>query len=67
MTKRTVQSGMVTYTDTNGVRRMGQAGEEVDVQADDLKRFDKLNGGVEATEKAAPVKKAAPKKVARRK
>jgi hypothetical protein len=58
MTTRTVQIGMTTYTDVNGARRIGQTGEEVDVHADDLARFDRVNGGAPAEDK--PVKKAAP-------
>ena len=44
MTARTVKTGMVTYTDGNGVRRIATAGEEIDVADDGLERFDKLNG-----------------------
>ena len=45
--------GLATYTDADGVRRIGVAGEEVDVHADDLKRFDGLNGGAPAPKKRA--------------
>ena len=55
MTKRTVQSGMVTYRDPEGATRYGVAGEEVDVHADHVARFDQLNGG--PPEKPAPAKR----------
>jgi hypothetical protein len=60
VTERTVQIGMATYTDVNGARRIGLAGEEVDVHPDDLARFDKANGG--APEGSAPPKKRAAKR-----
>ena len=59
MTARTVNAGMVTYTDRAGVRRIGTAGEQVDVHPDDLKRFAEVNGSIEVQ---APTKKAAPTK-----
>ena len=59
MTTRTVNLGMVTYTDANGVRRIGLQGEQVDVHPDDLARFAAVNGIIEV---AAPAKKAAPKR-----
>ena len=59
MTERTVQLGMATYTDPDGVRRIGQAGEEVDVAADDLRRFDGLNGGPPEQDTPAPKKRPA--------
>lgn len=65
MTKRTVVIGMVTYIDADGARRIGVAGEQVDVHADDLERFDAVQGivrvDVPAPKKQA-AKKAAPKK-----
>jgi hypothetical protein len=64
MTERTVQLGMTTYTDVNGQRRIGLAGEKVDVAVDDVERFDRVNGG--APEGSAAPKKAAPKKRAAR-
>ena len=63
MTEREVNTGMVVYTDVNGVQRMGLRGETVDVHPDNLARFASLNGGIEV---AAPAKKAAPKKAAPR-
>ena len=68
MTERTVTIGMVTYVDADGARRIGQAGETVDVAAgDSLARFDRING-TPATPAAKPaVKKAAPRKAAPRK
>ena len=60
MTERTVQLGMTTYTDVNGERRIGQAGEQVNVADGDLKRFDKLNGG--APKDAPSTKRARPRK-----
>ena len=68
VTERTVQIGMATYTDVNGARRIGQAGETVDVAADDIERFDRINGPAPepkpaVQKKAAPVrKKATPQK-----
>jgi hypothetical protein len=59
---------MVTYTDPDGVRRYGVEGEQVDVHADDLARFDKVNGGAPqgdaAPKKQTPAKKAQPAKKA---
>lgn len=61
MTKRQVQQGLASYRDADGVWRHALAGTEVDVHADDLKRFDEANGT--APEKKAPAKKqAAPKR-----
>ena len=57
--ERTVTIGMVTYADADGRRRIGQAGETVDVPADDVARFDRINGTV-------PEAKPAPKKQAPR-
>ena len=62
MTKRTVNTGMVTYIDTDGVQRMGLAGEEVDVHPDNLSRFAALNGGVEVEAPSKPAPKKAPQK-----
>jgi hypothetical protein len=50
---------MVTYTDAEGVRRYGVAGEHVNVHDDDLERFDRVNGG--APQRSA-AKKRQPKK-----
>jgi len=46
MTRRTINAGlgMCTYTDVNGVTRIGVAGEEVDVHPADVARFNKVNG-----------------------
>jgi hypothetical protein len=61
VTKRQVQQGLLSYRDADGAWRHALQGEEVDVHADDLKRFDEANGG--EPEGAAPAKKAtAPKK-----
>ena len=43
MTKRTVEQGFTTYVDASGATRFAVAGEEVDVHASDLARFDKVN------------------------
>jgi hypothetical protein len=51
--------GMVTYTDPDGVRRIGQAGETVDVHDDDVARFDRVNST--APEEQAPKKRPAKK------
>ena len=70
MTKRTVSPGigMITYTDASGRRRIGQAGEEVDVHPDDVARFNRVSGGTPQQKAVSPTKKAAPvKKAARRK
>ena len=68
MTTRTVQLGMATYTDPDGVRRIGVHGEQVDVDPGDVARFDAVSGGAPASKpapkKAAPKKKAAPRKKA---
>jgi hypothetical protein len=64
MTRRTINAGigMCTYTDVNGVTRIGVAGEEVDVHPADVARFNKVNGIItyEAPAKKAPAKKATP-------
>jgi len=62
MTRKTINSGLgaCTYTDVNGVTRIGVAGEEVDVHPDDVKRFAAANGIIEVA--AAPQKRAAPKR-----
>jgi len=70
MLTRTIQIGMCTYIDPNGVRRIGQQGEQVNVHADDVKRFDAINGGPRGrdsdpeakTAARAPQPKPAPKK-----
>ena len=69
MTTRTVQLGMSTYTDVDGVRRIGVQGERVDVDPGDVTRFDRANGTApegkpvkRAAKKTAPRKKAAPRK-----
>lgn len=44
MAKRTVKIGLMTYTNADGVAgTVGFQGDEVDVHADDVKRFDELN------------------------
>lgn len=44
MPKRTVKTGLATYRDADGAfGAVGFRGEEVDVHADDVKRFDELN------------------------
>jgi hypothetical protein len=62
MTKREVAIGMATYTDVDGARRIGLAGEQVDVHADDVARFDAVNGTAPPRKTAAPQKRAAPRR-----
>ncbi len=66
MTTRTVQLGMTTYTGPDGVRRIGQQGETVDVHPYDLARFAAVNGIIEvqapAKKRATPKKRAAPRR-----
>lgn len=66
MTTRTVAIGLVTYTDVNGVRRIGQAGEQVDVHPDDLARFAAVNGVIEVEAPSKPAPRKAPQKRAAR-
>jgi hypothetical protein len=60
MTERRVTIGLVTYTDVSGARRIGQQGETVQVHADDVERFDTVNGTVKKA--PSPAKKAAPRR-----
>ncbi len=66
MTMRTVQIALATYTGADGVRRIGQQGEQVDVHPDDLARFAAVNGIIEvqapAKKRATPKKRAAPRR-----
>ena len=43
VTKRQVQQGLLSYRDTAHVWRHALSGENVDVDPEDLERFDKLN------------------------
>jgi hypothetical protein len=62
MPEREVKQTLASYRDADGVMRYALAGEIIDVGADDLERFDRLNGTTPApTSKAAP-KKPAPQK-----
>ena len=62
MATRTVQVAIATYTDENGARRIGQAGEVVNVHPDDLARFAEVNGIVEVQAPSKPAPKKAPRK-----
>lgn len=63
MATRTVTITIATYTDINGVQRIGQQGEQVQVHPDDLKRFSEVNGILEVE---APAKKQQASAAARR-
>ena len=70
MTTRTVTIALATYTGVDGVRRIGAQGEQVNVHADDVQRFDAVNGGGVREGSAPPPptpRKQAPKKRAPRK
>ena len=58
MTERVVQLGMATYTDPEGVRRIGVHGEQVDVHADDVARFDAVNAPATEQQDAEPKQQA---------
>jgi hypothetical protein len=45
MTKRQVQIPLMSYRDPDGAWRHALSGEDVDVDDDDIERFDKLNLG----------------------
>ena len=61
--KREVTQGFTTYVDASGARRFALAGDTVDVHADDVKRFDSINGGApEPSSSTAPEKQARPAK-----
>jgi hypothetical protein len=60
MTKRQVLEGLLSYRDVDGVWQHALGGTEVDVHADDLKRFDEANEPDKP--KKAAAKKAAPRK-----
>ncbi len=61
MTARTVTIGLASYVDPDGVRRIGLAGETVQVHADHVKRFDELNGAP-PKDTPAPKRRARPRK-----
>jgi len=56
MPEREVKQTLASYRDADGVLRYALAGEMVDVEADDLKRFDEANGGAPAPKKRPPKK-----------
>ena len=63
MAKRQIQQPLMSYRDSDGTWRHGLKGESVDIAADDLERFDKLNFGNNYTpkkqaERKQPAKKA---------
>ena len=43
MPNREIKLGLVTYTRPDGLVTFGQLGDKVDVHADDVERFDRLN------------------------
>ena len=45
MPRRQVQQALLSYRDADGTWRHALAGESVDVDADDVERFDRLNLG----------------------
>ena len=56
MPERAVKQTLASYRDADGVLRYALAGEMVDVEADDVKRFDEANGGAPAPKKRPPKK-----------
>jgi hypothetical protein len=56
MPERAVKQTLASYRDADGVLRYALAGEMVDVEADDLERFDEANGGAPAPKKRPPKK-----------
>ena len=55
MSERVVKTTLASYRDVDGVLRYALQGETVTVHADDVKRFDEVNG-------APPEDKPAPKR-----
>jgi hypothetical protein len=66
MTRREVKQPLMSYRDAAGVWRHAMRGEGVDVDDDDLERFDAVNDP-DAPSTTAGTPKAAPKKQAAKK
>lgn len=67
MANRTVKIGVMTYKGADGFPRVAFNGDEVEVQADELERFDALNNygepeGKKAEGAKSPERKPAPEK-----
>jgi len=54
MPERTIRTGVATYRGVDGRSRFGLMGAVVDVAADDVERFDRLNGAPAETERRKP-------------